>query len=345
MRIGIIGGGSIGLLFAAKLALAGEEVTVWTRTLEQSELIGQAGIRILDEQGVERLASVSSKVLSVESLNAAESEGLASAAYYLLALKQTDLTGPTIELIVRLIGLTPGKPALICLQNGTGHLQKFVAASQGKFAVYNAVTSAGAKRIDGRSVHHTGEGPLFLANRAEARIKAGDQLQHSYEMEAETVSEDAIRQKKLLSVLIRAGFEASLSNHIHNRVFQKLLINAIINPLTALFDITNGELPAHPSRLALMKTLHDETASILYASGMEEWTDSWVSVLGVCGRTSSNVSSMLADVRSGRRTEIDSINGEIVRIGFKHGIKAPLNESMLRLIEALYSGDAASGDR
>ena len=68
---------------------------------------------------------------------------------------------------------------------------------------------------------------------------------------------------------------------------------------------------------------------------MDEWPDSWEGVLSVCERTSLNVSSMLADIRAGRKTEIASINGEIVRLAAAMGMQAPINESVLRLVEEL----------
>lgn len=320
MRVGIIGGGSIGLLFGAKLAEAGADVTIWTRTEDQSAAITSAGIRLIDGQRGERIVRASGEWLSDDRLTAASaakvaSEGIRPVDWYLLALKQTDLTTETVDRIGRLLRLTPGHPDLLCLQNGIGHMGKLTAAAAGYSSVYNAVTSVGAKREDVRSVRHTGEGQLFIASAS--------------------APEAVIRQKMLLGTLIRAGFDASLSNDIHNRVYQKLLVNAVINPLTALFDIQNGELPGHPARRSLMKALHEETVTVLRAAGMDEWPDSWEGVLSVCERTSLNVSSMLADIRAGRRTEIASINGEIVRLAAAMGMQAPINESVLRLVEEL----------
>ncbi|WP_461671216.1 ketopantoate reductase family protein, partial [Mycobacterium tuberculosis] len=152
-------------------------------------------------------------------------EKLPDADWYVLALKQTDLNPQSIAAIVRLIGMTPGRPPLLCLQNGTGHIERLKAAAEERFAVVGGVTSIGAKREDLRSVRYTGRGTLYLED-----------------------SKDDIRQKMLLESLIRAGFDASLSNDILNHVYQKLLVNAIINPLTAIFDQPNGELPEHSGR-------------------------------------------------------------------------------------------------
>lgn len=323
MRIGIIGGGAIGLLLGAKLALAGDHVTIWTRTLEQSESIGKAGIRLWDEHDSEHVLRVAADSMSQEQhAVSVKEEKLPDADWYVLALKQTDLNPQSIAAIVRLIGMTPGRPPLLCLQNGTGHIERLKAAAEERFAVVGGVTSIGAKREDLRSVRYTGRGTLYLED-----------------------SKDDIRQKMLLESLIRAGFDASLSNDILNHVYQKLLVNAIINPLTAIFDQPNGELPEHSGRRLLMKALHDETAAILSAAGMMDWPDSWSGVLDVCKRTSRNVSSMLSDVRDGRKTEIDSINGEVIRLGARNGLQAPLNESMLRLVEALSASGEANRDR
>ncbi|MDQ6418981.1 2-dehydropantoate 2-reductase [Paenibacillus sp. LHD-117] len=336
MRIGIIGGGSIGLLIGAKLAESGTDVTVWTRTENQSENITKKGIRLLAEHGSEKVVKAAGEWLSEERLRTAEKAGVRSCEWYILALKQTDLSEEVVGRIIRLIRLTPGAPALVCMQNGTGHLEKLAEAAAGGFDLYNAVTTVGAKREDERSVRHTGHGLIHIGSRAENSIDAGSDA--SPERVPDMADQTSNRQKMLLESLIRAGFDASLSNDIHNRVFQKLLMNAIINPLTAIFDIRNGELPSHPRGYPLMKALHLETEAILRAAGMDEWQDSWEGVLGVCQRTSQNVSSMLADVRAGRRTEIGSINGEIVRLATAHGLQAPLNESVLRLVEAFGSG-------
>lgn len=310
------------MLLGAKLAMAGEQITIWTRTKEQSERIGKSGITLWDEHGAELVLRVKADTLSRKRLADPERIERLAADWYVLALKQTDLTREAVDDIVELIGTTPGRPSLLCLQNGTGHIERLKAAAEGRFAVIAGVTSFGAKREDSRTVRYTGLGPLYVE-----------------------ASQDTVRQKMLLTSLVRAGFDASLSNDIHNRVYQKLLVNAIINPLTAIFDLTNGELPAHSGRRKLMKELHDETAAILAAAGMKEWPDSWAVVLGVCERTSRNISSMLSDAREGRKTEIASINGEVIKLGARNGLQAPLNESVLRLVEALGGGSAANGER
>lgn len=142
------------------------------------------------------------------------------------------------------------------------------------------------------------------------------------------------QQKMLLDALRKAGFSSFLSNEIHNRIYYKLLINSVINPLTALFDVSNGELPKHPIRLELMKRLHAESQDILMAAGMEPRQEAWEELLQVCIRTSDNISSMLSDVRKGKETEIQAINGAILSLGNQYGKPAPLNRAVTDLITA-----------
>lgn len=316
MRIEVVGGGAIGLLFAARLAGAGADVTVWTRTLRQSELIQERGISLISQEG-ETVLHAYSDWLHPDRMSARGSEGVTS---IMLAVKQNAIND---ELIGSLRALTQsnrtGSTSLICLQNGIGHLDKLAEGLQG-VRLYAAVTTEGAKREDERTVRHTGAGTLWINDRPHTAGISGENSDKP--------------QKMLLDSLQKAGFEVSLSNEMEDRIFQKLLINAVINPLTAIFDVLNGELPNNKRRCELMEALHRETYGILTSAGMKPDADSWNKVLEVCMRTAANVSSMLADVRAGRPTEIEAINGAVSRLAAKHGMKSPLNDAMTAIIQS-----------
>ena len=124
----------------------------------------------------------------------------------------------------------------------------------------------------------------------------------------------------------------------------KLAVNCIINPLTAIFDCTNGELLNNFSVTRIMRLLLAEVSLVLRSLPELEGVpnkdlrygpkrlESMVVV--VAGRTSKNVSSMLHDVRHHSMTEVDYINGYIVRRGEELGIKCVLNYMLLQMVKA-----------
>jgi 2-dehydropantoate 2-reductase len=308
LKIHIVGGGAIGLLHAGKLAQSGQEVIVWTRTETQAALLQKEGIELEALDGSVRKAAVNSHSLS--NLEALLAEDPVEPAWILLTVKQSHID----ELLVgQLKKLSGPQTAMLCLQNGIGHLDKLSHALP-DLALYAGVTSEGARRIEENGVRHTGKGQLWFGP-------------------ANWDKKDENLQNLLLNVLQSAGFSVGLSNQMRDQIYQKLLINAVINALTAIFDITNGELPRHPSRIKLMHSLYQETSTILTADGMILAGDGWQLVLDVCEATSANVSSMLSDVRSRRETEIDWINGGVSAVAKRYGIPSPLNDAVTALVK------------
>ncbi|MBD2870140.1 ketopantoate reductase family protein [Paenibacillus arenilitoris] len=331
MKFDIIGGGSLGLLFGGRLAGAGAGVTVWTRSERQAYLLGSGGIRLRSPDAEERIVRVDGKWIETAHMEpeAGASPGQAPVRFIILAVKQTDLNDGLLRQIGRLAARGDGMAsAVVCLQNGIGHMERIQTVLP-EAPLVAAVTTEGAKRLDARTVVHTGSGRTWLGEWGTVASRHGDTRESS--------------QKMLVSMLESAGFAAFLSNDMKDRMYNKLLINAVINPLTALFDVTNGELPAHPARRRLMRALYDESECLLRQAGIATDPDGWQAVLDVCDRTSGNISSMLGDVRSGRRTEIDAINGGIIRLARQWKLKSPLNEAVTELIHALHKEPLTKG--
>lgn len=100
------------------------------------------------------------------------------------------------------------------------------------------------------------------------------------------------------------------------------MINAVINPLTAIWRVPNGGLLASPERVQIMKELYTEAVQTYDACGINYEKHVWEAILEVCRATSGNISSMLADVLASRETEIRWINGSIVNMGQQQGLKS-----------------------
>lgn len=121
--------------------------------------------------------------------------------------------------------------------------------------------------------------------------------------------------------------------------WHKLAINAVINPLTALFRCRNGELLDHGEREALMATLATEMDQLGRTQFVDWDNDTLARCRDVARQTASNTSSMLADVLAGRRTEIDFITGYVVRIARARNLLLVAHEKILQQVNDGTNGD------
>ncbi|MEC1755435.1 2-dehydropantoate 2-reductase [Bacillus mojavensis] len=289
MKIGIIGGGSVGLLCAYYLSLD-HEVTVLTRRDEQAAAIQSEGVRLYK---------------AGKAFNAHCSAGTAIDSGFdllVVTVKQHQLRTvfPMLERIK--------KTNILFLQNGMGHIHDLKDWGA-DHSVYVGVVEHGAVRKSDTAVEHTGIGAIKWSTfkHAEAdRLNA--MLQHNH-------SEFPIRYEMDWYRLLTG----------------KLIVNACINPLTALLRVKNGELLTVPAYFSYMKLVFQEACSILR---LEDEEAAWERVRAVCEQTKDNRSSMLVDVTAGRQTEADAILGyllkdaqlqgrDAVHLAFLHGsIKA-----------------------
>jgi 2-dehydropantoate 2-reductase len=197
----------------------------------------------------------------------------------------------------------------LTLQNGIGNreiLIRFLGAKR----VALGVTTLGAALLEPGLVRPAGDGVISL--------------------------EKCPRLRPLEALFRLAGFSVETVEDATSLVWGKLVINAAINPLTALLRLTNGELLANPAAHDLMKQLARETAAVAQALGIAlPFADPVVAVEDVARRTAGNRSSMLQDVLRHAPTEIDAINGKIARLGEQVGMPTPVNRTVFLLIKSL----------
>jgi 2-dehydropantoate 2-reductase len=137
-----------------------------------------------------------------------------------------------------------------------------------------------------------------------------------------------------------AGIQTRTTRHIAAHVWQKLLVNVGLNALTALTGLTNGALIADPELARNVRRLVSEAAAVMRAERIPvPEQDPYALVRAVAEATKDDRTSMLLDMQGGHRTEIDAINGEIVRRGERHGIDVTAN----RLVTALVRQQSKRG--
>lgn len=314
MTIDIIGAGSLGMLFAGKLAAAGHRVRLWCRTAGQASALRERGLTITASGGgvthIPGTAFLAGQAGDFLSFYSKERSG-----WIILTVKQNVLHA---ELPALLEPLAPQSPRLLCLQNGSGHMD-MLRTLLPEAKLYAAVTTEAAKYTDYAQIMHTGSGSTGIGTwPGNARTK-----------ETEAGAE------ALAKMLESAGFAVHVSNEVKTLLYRKLLINAVINPLTAIWRVTNGELTATAVRLAAMEALYNETVAIYEENGISCGPGMWETILQVCKDTSANVSSMLADVEAGRTTEIRWINGAVAELAARSGSDASWNTLLCSLVEGM----------
>jgi len=211
---------------------------------------------------------------------------------------------------------------VLSLQNGIGN-EEILMEELGEERVIGGVTSYGALRVEPGHVKYTGEGEIIIG---------------------EIDGEITRRILEIAEILRRAKLNTKVSQNIKMEIWKKAIVNCGINPITAIAGVKNGAILEVPTLRRLMKLACEEGKAVAERIGIKFDEDPVEKTVEVARRTSENLSSMLQDVMNGRRTEIDAINGEIVRIARSLGISAPVNESLHRLVRALEGGNGRFKD-
>ncbi|HEU5139829.1 MAG TPA: 2-dehydropantoate 2-reductase [Bacillales bacterium] len=283
MRVAIIGGGAVGLLFGYYFSKSVEDTVVYVRRNEQAQLLNRAGLKLYQE-GTLREVKVQAKVL--------EEEDQIIADLVIVAVKQYDLNKLSEVLCRRLARTTK----LLFIQNGMGHIAFLETLPQ--TCIYVGMVNHGALKIAEHKVEHSGKGIMKLA---------------AFRGKLEAVS-------PMLENLDSTRFPIEFSNDWYSMLAEKLLVNAVINPLTALYHIENGALIRNDYFLENMQNLFDEAFESL---GLSDKPQKWEYVVNICRQTATNRSSMLTDIESGRSTEIDAICGYLLERGESANIPMP----------------------
>ena len=201
---------------------------------------------------------------------------------------------------------------VLSLQNGL--TEALLRQACGDIPVGQGITTEGAYREGGRVVP-TGVGECLLPPGFEAVAER----------------------------LVKAGFQARIESHIQAARLAKLLANVAINPLAAIFRVTNGALLDPPHRI-LLDTLMDEAWPVLKAEGLALDRDAargWV--VAVATRTGANRASMLQDILAGRPTEIDTLTGALLAMAERHGLAVPTHRAVRTLVRVLEGNGLGKG--
>ncbi|MFZ3109953.1 MAG: 2-dehydropantoate 2-reductase [Rectinemataceae bacterium] len=301
MKISIIGSGAMGSLFGGRLSLAGQEVVLYDVYREHVDAINASGLSIED--------AATGEVTVVHPKASANPAAVAGSDVLIIFVKST----ATAEAAAQFKSFAKPGTIALTLQNGLGNeeiLRNYFGAS----GTAAGVTSQGATFLGPGKIRHAGKGPTHMA------MSDGD----------------SVKLAKLAEALSAAGFETYVDKDVANMVWSKLLINVGINALTGILNLKNGQLLDYEDVKSLMAGLVNEAIAVAKARGVRlSYEDPVATVYDVALKTGANTSSMLQDFQKNRLSEIDFMNGAIVREAQALGIPVPLNDAMTRLVRTM----------
>ena len=300
MKIVIVGPGAMGCLFAAFLSKSKEEVWILDKNKERSSKINQQGIIV---EGISGNWQAPIKVT-------AEPREIDSADLIIICAKSYD----TKEAVMHCRSLVKEDSQVLTLQNGIGNIE-IIGEVVGMDKVVGGVTNLGATLLDIGKVRYAGRGETVIG-RIDGKIP--------------------VELRSTREVFNKSGIEARISRDIKGLLWSKLIINVGINALTAVTRLNNGRLVEFEGTRRILREAVTEATRIAKRKRIKLiYDDPLAKVEAVCEATATNVSSMLQDVLRKKRTEIDFINGVIVRQGQELGIPTLVNSILLDLVKTI----------
>lgn len=302
MKIAVLGAGAMGSLYGAKLSANGKNevhlIDVWK---EHIDAVNSNGLQM--EEGDD--------VLLYENLKGHISSEETGVCDLVLVFVKSTVTKTAVESNAAVFG--PNTVALT-LQNGLGNIEQ-ISSVIGAERVIAGTTAHGATMLSPGKIRHAGKGKTIIG---------------------ELGGHESDRIRKMAAVLEDAGMETVISGNVLGRVWDKLLVNVGINALTGITKLYNGQLLDYPEIEELLEKAVSEGVAVARAKGIRLGFDDPVAhTKDLCRATAANKSSMLQDILNGRQTEIEMMNGAIVREGKALGIETPVNLALTNLIAYL----------
>ena len=223
----------------------------------------------------------------------------------IIAVKSYDLP-PIVS------NLAEMKTPIMCCQNGL-HSLNYIKENIEVERLSYLVTGTGSSKIEPGLSHHKGDGFTYIG---ELSNKENDIM------------------KNICDSLTNNNMKCEIVEDIGNYIWLKTIINSAINPVATISNVKNGEL--REQRLnEYMKNICKESTKVALKTGIELPLNPWNEINSIIEKTADNKCSMLQDIENNQMTEIDAINGEIVRIANREGIPVPYNKKITTEIKKL----------
>lgn len=291
-RVAVMGAGAVGCFYGARLAEAGEEVTLIGRSA-LAEAVAERGLKLEMDGGVR----------TVELSATADPAGVAGADLVLFSVKSGDLDAAGRAIAPH---LDPGA-VVVSLQNGVGNaerLEPILGRPVVQAVVYVAVDMGGPGHV-----RHHGRGELILSE-TEGSARAAERFR-------------------------AAGVPVEVSADAASAMWTKFTVNCVYNAISAIARLPYGRIVSEPGVGQLMADVAAECRAVAEAEGVKLAPNLETIIETLSGQMPDQYSSTAQDLMRGRKSEIDFLNGEVVRRAATHGIPVPANNALWAAVKLL----------
>jgi 2-dehydropantoate 2-reductase len=304
MKITVVGGaGAMGGVWASRLSAAGHDVAILDIARDALAAIARDGLVVEQKDGT----STSTRITATDQ---PDQIGVSDAIIF---FTKAHYTGVAADLARPLVD---PRTTVVSLQNGWGNsdtLAKVFPAEQ----IVMGVTYHSAKVVaPGRIAHTADAGPTFIGP-----YQDGAPLDRAIAVGA---------------AMTGAGLTTTVTPEIKTEVWKKLVLNCATLPIASLTRLTTGAIGANEPVLQVCDALASEASAVARALGIDVDTDERIATIrGLVAKGGPGKASMLQDVEAQRKTEIEVVNGAVVREGDRLGVPVPLNRAMVALVGGL----------
>lgn len=299
MKIAIAGSGAMGCRFGSLLHAAGNDVLLLDEWAEHVELINNKGLQIVNEDGV--------YTQKIKASFPFEADGEVE---LLIVFTKAMQTASMIKSCQQLIG---EKTKVLTLQNGLGNIEEL-----GKYVPENrllaGVTTFGTELLGPGKIQALGSGSVQM-------------MQVDGEVTKET--------EAIVNVMNKAGMNVEISSNVIVSIWNKVAFNCVLNTLCTLVKNTVGAVGSYSEINEVISQIVDEIILVAHAEQIQLDKDEIVNmIINVFDPSMSgnHLPSMLQDMENKRKTEIDFLNGAIVKKAEIHQIPVPVNRLISHLI-------------
>ena len=299
LKVAVMGAGAVGCYYGAMLARAGHTVVLIARP-PHVEAIARSGLRL-------QTARFDEHVRLAASVDASAVQG-ADVVLFCVKSTDTESAGALIQPFLKSGAL------VLCLQNGVDNADR-LRARLPQHDVAAAVVYVATEMVGPGHVKHNGRGELVLAPSTSA----------------------AVSSQTLAKALVAAGVPTEISSNVRGALWAKLTLNCAYNAVSAITQLPYGKTVPGAGMQRVTRDLVAECLAVAAAEGVDIPGDMDAAVRKIAETMQSQYSSTAQDLARGKLTEIDYLNGFIVRRGEALGIGTPVNRAMWALVKLMES--------